>query len=262
MNDKLTIRNSKNSQGSVLVVAIVILALVMGIALAIGTLTVAEFKNTSEVASSNAALYGADTGVERALYEYNKNGADPGPKITYSETINTNVNYVVDLERSASAEGDLHQDEVKEFNLVNSNIQGVILKWDRSTNPSYNDPAKPAPEMLYKLVAFPNDPSFGIDEVVIKEGLCGLECSSGWVIPLDLLADTNDHLLRIKPLKNGARYEISVSPAGSGSFGKITITSQGSARQGVIKRALRTELSEDKASTGIWDFVLFSQDNL
>lgn len=240
-----------------MVVSIMLLALVMGISLAISSLTIREFKTQSETQASVAAYFGADTGMEQALYEHFH--GSPVLPATYSGTLGNGIDYFATLQSVQNLEGHLHVDETRQFSLLNNNIQEITLEFDLPTEPAYDTPVVPgnsSPSMTYKLVSFPTA-NFEEREVVVKEGMCDLACGqAGWVIPVDFPIDKN-HILRIKPVKNGVSYRISVS-TGLGSFELLTVESRGEAKNGTIKRALYTELSDEIPVMGLWDYVLFS----
>lgn len=239
-------------------ISLMILAIVMGISLSISVLTIREFKTASETANSSAAYFGADTGMERALYANFQEGVVP-PVAPYQGTLPNGITYKVDLAKKEKATGSLQMDETKQLNLIGNDIQEITLTWQRSVRSGYDVPADPPPSMQYKLVSFPLG-DFDESEIEVTENLCDLACAGGWKIPIDVASD-RDHILRFKPLKNGADYEASVT-IGGGQLEVLTITSVGEARKGLIRRALITEINDDSGVTGLWDYVLFSQQSL
>jgi len=67
----------KKQKGTALYYAIIIMGISLAVALGLNTIAVQSLKTTREIEKSPPALYGADTGVERALYERSQGNWDP-----------------------------------------------------------------------------------------------------------------------------------------------------------------------------------------
>lgn len=65
-------------KGASLYFALDILSILMAIVVALSTIIIIQLKTIKEAGDSVVAFYAADTGIEKALYEASKNGAEPG----------------------------------------------------------------------------------------------------------------------------------------------------------------------------------------
>lgn len=83
-----------SQKGVAIYLAIVVMFILLGIGLALSTILVSQMKVIRGMGDSVAALYAADTGIERELYEKNyPNDPPPGP---YSGTLN-DASYTVTI---------------------------------------------------------------------------------------------------------------------------------------------------------------------
>lgn len=92
-------------KGISLYYAVLIMSLSLGVALGLNTIALQSFKITREVKKSPPALYAADTGVERALYEMEENnwteGSAYGPFVLID-----NISYEISYEVTITDHGD------------------------------------------------------------------------------------------------------------------------------------------------------------
>lgn len=72
---KMFLKNKKeNQKGVSLYLAVVILAILLPVAIGLSSIVIFQLKMTRELGNSVVAFYAADSGLEKALYEIEKNG--------------------------------------------------------------------------------------------------------------------------------------------------------------------------------------------
>lgn len=242
--------------GSTLLLAIIILAGVMGVSLAIGALTTRELNTTSGQVKSTNALYAADAGMERGIFEFRVNNQTSG---SFTSTLSNGAKYTTVISKDIQSKASLHQDQVRQFDFIGNYVEEVSLAWGIPQDTTYNVTGIP-PHMHYSLFSFPEGANVEGKDIEVREGLCDVACGqSGLKIKIDASNPGKDHLLRIKPLYNGADFEMAITH-GTGTLEVVKITSTG--EFGLTKRALEADIAPGTSASGIWDYVLFSGSDL
>ncbi len=110
MNKKSEIKNSKlRQQGITLLLVIVLLSAILSISIGIFNVVIGEFRISGEASDSFRALYAADQGIERTLYQDRQQQAlctvVPGPDCFVAEgvAVPSEACYTVRVSKGASA---------------------------------------------------------------------------------------------------------------------------------------------------------------
>jgi Tfp pilus assembly protein PilX len=90
---------AKNSKGVSLYLAIITLSILLAISLGLISLLVIRFKMVGQLEDSVIALFAADSGMEKALFEIANDFPESPP---YSETLDNNATFVVTVKCSPS----------------------------------------------------------------------------------------------------------------------------------------------------------------
>jgi len=88
---KKSVKLIKNQKGASLYLAIVIIGIVSAMALGLNTISFKGIAITKELGRSPIALYAADTGIERTIYEEHYGGAGIGD--AFSDTLSNGAEY-------------------------------------------------------------------------------------------------------------------------------------------------------------------------
>jgi len=75
-------KNKKSQRGVSLYYAILIMSISLAVALGVNTIAVKSLQTSREIRKSPPALFGADTGIERALFDISNNNAGIGSSTT------------------------------------------------------------------------------------------------------------------------------------------------------------------------------------
>jgi len=110
MNKKSEIKNSKlRQQGITLLLVIVLLSAILSISIGIFNVVLGEFRISGEASDSFRALYAADQGIERTLYQDREQAAlctvVPGPDCFVAEEVSvpSDACYTVRVSKGVSA---------------------------------------------------------------------------------------------------------------------------------------------------------------
>ncbi len=262
-----------NKKGQVILVALLIMAVVLVVALAIGTLMLRELRMAGNIDRSITAYFAAESGLEEELWKARKN--PPMDAIPYGEGL------AIEGARWDLTKSEAPEEEFVEKVLVRDKSEQIYLKYDPSDPENINRFmfemwSSPTAWLEYKVISWPTYDSTGkipLDpsEVITKEGLWGTSDVPN--ICINLNEGTRpiyyyDHVFRFKPLYADVSYTLkgysdtSCTPANEVGIkgGKLEITSTGT--YSATKRSLSIVFYPKPPLHGIFDYVLFSDESI
>ncbi len=93
-----------NNKGSSLYFAVAIIAIIMAIALATTSILITQIRIIREMSNSVLAIYAADAGMERVLFEIRVKGIHPDDINKIEETLSNDSEYEIDPKNIQSKE--------------------------------------------------------------------------------------------------------------------------------------------------------------
>lgn len=256
--------NIYNKKGQVILLALLIMAVVLVVALAIGTLMVRELRMAANIARSAIAYYAAESGLEEELWKAWKN--PPIDELGYGKSLLNQASWKLtkrDAPTEEFTDRDLERDKSEQiyFPVDDPDIPKVkcvkFTSWTPDVTPAW---------LEYKVVSWPKN-SFQPSEIKTKEGLLDAPLN----VPINLAEGIADpvnyhHFFRFKPLHNGVTYSLegyedtgcSTKVAIGG--GKLEITSTGTYAK--VQRSLSITFYPRPPLHGIFDYVLFSDESI
>ena len=129
----------KNNQGSILLLAMLVMAGVVTVSLGTTTLIIAEIQQSVKLDQSVVAYYAAESGVERSLFQARKKQFEPEVLSGLEKTLDNEANYQIvassteEVLYATLAEDESYQFDLYEpnsFNQLTNPIQAIGLSWD------------------------------------------------------------------------------------------------------------------------------------
>lgn len=242
-------QNRKSEEGTLLLLAIIILGIALVISALISLLVIKEKNFSSNFVNSQKAYYAASSGIETNLLEYKLNSIPAWQFDSQPPPPFRNPSWHVDVDE-AIFEYELNKDESMQVNF--SGVNNVyVLNWERTGTGE--------PWLEYHLSSWPSTGNFSINDASVLEGLCDTSCIDdfgpySFTIPIANVSD--NHILRIKPLKAGASFDLEFDPDTEAPVGEVTIVSTGNYSD-QYKKAIEVTIGPGKVK-GIFDYVLFA----
>ncbi len=248
----------KSEEGTLLLIAIIILGIALAISASMSLLIIKEKNFSSNFVNSQKAYYAAASGIEVNLLEYKLNShapewqfdSQPPPPLQ-------DPSWHVDIDE-ASFEYELSKDESMQTTFTEvDNVN--IIGWE-----VYEPIGPEQPWLEYHLTSWPQIADFDIEDASVLEGLCDTACiddggNPSFQIPISDIANFSDnHTLRIKPLKTGASFSLEFDPEVGAPTGDVTIVSTGNYND-KYKKAIEVTIGQGKVR-GIFDYVLFADE--
>ena len=263
--------NINNKKGQVILIALLVMAVILVVALAIGTLMVRELRMAGNIDRSVTAYFAAESGLEEELWKVRKN--PPMDTIPYGEDL-TIEGARWDLTKSEAPEEeftnkDLERDKSEQIYFPYSDLSMVkSVKFTQWTP----EPPATISWLEYRVISWPKAIKFDPSKIETKEGLLDDPDFGGGVcinLDQDLPTITNyDHIFRFKPLHGGATYsligysDIGCTPGNEENIGggKLELPSTGTYQ--ATKRGLSIVFYPKPPLHGIFDYVLFSDESI
>ena len=280
----LSMKKNSFQKGLTLVLALLLMTAIMAVSLALSTIIVREMRLSQNIKQSTIAYYGAESGLERALYDYYQevplysvsedlNGTVPLNFLWYAPTSSWRLDSVVN---DISVRADLAWEEgVKEVPLYNvvsgeawPNLRNVYISWDETGD---------QPEFIEWTLLYWDtegglvklDPKLGGAKTIKEIVDADLVLNRTLRIPISSLIGANTPaLLRFKHVGGGGQgrtvsFTVTADDtAGSavaiGQETGIKITGTSLADQGDISRALQVTIPRKPPAFGVFDYLLFS----
>ncbi len=88
--------NCLNNKGSSLYFAVAIITIILGIALGVSSILIGQIKIIKEMGNSVLAVYAADAGMEKVLFEIRAKGIHPNNFIKKNNKLSNDSEYEID----------------------------------------------------------------------------------------------------------------------------------------------------------------------
>lgn len=258
-----------NQKGSTLLISILVLAIVIAASLSLATLQVAEVKRSGLMGRSVQAYYTAEEGLEaniRAVLQDSNHPSDAD----YQDAAAKNAQYRASIHETenSSRGGFLEQDQTAELSIINhdATITNVVI------NSHYTGVLAPDGQFLeVTIIRWPQSGLFNGAAIKNEEHLYPVNVTD---LTFDVAGGTQNYRFRIKPYcpkgcpDGVVTYTFQtkgLGPLGSGITDhplpdQAVIQSTG--RYGKVKRAVTTEMVIYPQAMDIFNYVLFSNDDI
>jgi len=268
-----------NQRGAALLLALLMMSGLVVVGVVLGDLTISELRQSRNLDQSMVAYYGAESGAERAIYEWRQSGSDSG--FTSIDCLNedtlSSVGWTCESAPATLNEISFTLPEfiVKEIPLylptqlnVNSGVESATVDW-QSADPTTNLEYPWLEVTLLSWDASDAQVNFASDAHVTKRLFpCSPAAVGGVVCDQAVINDfvaSNSYVVRLRALHNDVSnvtikfYDGGANPVDIGTYlktGDFTGTYE-NAKQGV-----RVQVPVTDAATGMFDFVIFSEESL
>lgn len=137
------IKKLKLQQGTVLLLSLLVMASIITISLATGTLISNEIQQSGQLDRAMVSFYAAETGLEKALYQLRRQNFDPQSLSGLTEVLPNNAEYeVFTKETEAVIYANLEQDQTLELDLyqpatlspLTNPIKSLRFSWQSESN--------------------------------------------------------------------------------------------------------------------------------
>lgn len=288
-----TRNSSQSNRGSALLLALLVLSSAVTSGLIISRIVIKEFEQSRNLDQSVIAYYGADSGLEQALYYWRKDRANfPLPEVLLGEAVgNTptacNFDYADFLPdscrwyhtRAASRTFQLIKGQVKEINMYNETVgvgfgvESLAIIW-QDLNPG-ND-LEPWLEMeivqlrpdfsdgtITNLVRLCSDNTGGTYPLADPAGNTVADCGTWERAYTQAYFDGNlNYKVRFRSLYDDVRVTVSAydSAGDPASIGRRLFYTAGAYKN--AQQSLMVDFSDYRTAKSIADYVIFSDCDL
>ncbi len=260
----------KNQKGSTILMILLIIGTVTPISLFISRIILNSLLTSRNIDSSSVAYYASESGIEKNLYAIRKD--DYGVEYLKTDSfynsgsLGNNSTWYLDLDECTGSKSEINISEIKKDNsyqvdlynpddsLTSQNIRSIRIIWE-------GDSASKL-EVTWSswkngnFTANTNKRFFGNAESPVIVNLSTIENNAANIYRLRLKAlynNINNITLKAYSLDDGLGEQTNIPSI-------ITLKSIGEFSNN--KQAVQVEMPRRSPVSGIWDFVIFSQEDI
>ena len=260
----------RNQKGSTILMMLLIIGTVTPISLFVSRIILNDLLTSRNIDSSALAYYASESGIEKSLYAIRKD--DYGVEYLKSSSsynsgsLENNSTWYLDLNKCVGSKSEININEIKkeksyqvdlynpDDSLTSQSIRSIRIEWD-------GDPASKL-EVTWSswkngnFAANTDKRFFGNTESPVIINLSTIENNAANIYRLRLKAlynNLNNINLKAYSLDDGLGEQTNIPSI-------ITLKSIGEFSNN--KQAVQVEMSRRSPVSGIWDFVIFSQQDI